>query len=159
MTPLKGYQPESWEDCAPLMPNPRHKMCQGKPLNNGQSSLPQRAVRSWWCKCLLFGIALKSSLLRSEGLLMSGNEGCRGRFWFWRGTRHGDLCERMKQGWWASMWNTDMVTSRSSLLPQDSHCCLCPHPPTLSPPCISWGPWSRGPDWVLFAAVGCRLYT
>lgn len=111
MTPLKGYQPESWEDCAPLMPNPRHKMRQGKPLNNGQSSLPQRAVRSWRCKCLLFGIALECSLLRSEGLLMSGNEGCRGRFWFWRGTRHGDLCERMKQGWWASMWNTDMVTS------------------------------------------------
>ena len=86
MIPLKGYQPESWEDCAPLMPNPRHKMQQGKPFNNGQSSSPQRVVRSWQCKCLLFDIALECSLLRLKGLLISGNEGHRGNFWFWRGT-------------------------------------------------------------------------
>ena len=86
MIPLKGYQPESWEDCAPLMPNPRHKMQQGKPFNNGQSSSPQRVVGSWQCKCLLFDIALECSLLRLKGLLISGNEGHRGYFWFWRGT-------------------------------------------------------------------------
>lgn len=129
MTPFKGYQPESWEDCPPLMPNPRYKMHQDKPFNNGQSSSPQRVVRSWQCKCLLFGIALECSLLRSEGLLISGNEGCRGSFWFWRGTRHEHLCERMKRVVGINVEHRHGNCQVFSAVPQDSHCCLSPRPP------------------------------